>query len=62
MKMRFEKCIYCDNYTKGGCKENQCTHLMERAPFGQMKYGIFPKHTCMGLILTDMHCFKWQKP
>ena len=39
----FKKCIYCDNYTKGGCKGNQCTHLMERAAFGQIKYGAFLK-------------------
>ena len=39
----FKKCIYCDNYTKGGCKENQCAHLMERAAFGQIKYGALLK-------------------
>jgi len=21
---------------------------------------IFPKHTCMGLTLTDIHCLKWK--
>ena len=46
-KEEFKKCIYCTEYSKGGCQALHCPYLLERASFGQIGYGDFIKD-CFG--------------
>lgn len=42
-KEEFKRCIYCSEYSKGGCRRLHCPYLLERADFGQIGYADFIK-------------------
>lgn len=44
-KEEFKRCIYCSEYSKGGCRIAHCPYLLERADFGQIGYADFIKDT-----------------
>ncbi|WP_312159171.1 hypothetical protein [Oscillibacter sp.] len=42
-KEEFKRCIYCSEYSKGGCQTAHCPYLLDRADFGQIGYADFIK-------------------
>lgn len=42
-KEEFKRCVYCIQYTKGGCQMAHCPYLLDRADFGQVGYADFIK-------------------
>ena len=42
-KEEFKRCVYCIQYTKGGCQMAHCPCLLDRADFGQVGYADFIK-------------------
>ena len=42
-KEEFKRCVYCSEYSKGGCRTAHCPYLLDRADFGQIGYANFIK-------------------
>ena len=42
-KEELKRCVYCSEYSKGGCRTAHCPYLLDRADFGQIGYANFIK-------------------
>ena len=42
-KEEFKRCVYCSEYSKGGCRRLHCPYLLDRSDFGQIGYADFIK-------------------